>query len=413
MKILYIHQYFNTYADGGSSRSYYLAKALVESGHTVEIITSHPGKVYKKTTVEEITVHYLPVHYDNHLGFGGRIYAFIKFVLKAYQLASTIRHVDLCYATSTPLTVGIIACLLKKWHRIPFYFEVRDLWPQAPVEMGVVRNFFLKKALFALEKFIYVHSSKVIALSPGIRQAIIAKIGDASKVHLVPNMADCEFFDTEEPEVILASKPAGIRNTFTIAYFGAVGRVNHLDSFIEVARFFQQRNLSAVQFLIIGKGNQWEHIKNLALHYGLSNVSFVPHASKYELREILSHVDAVYISFAQLPVLETSSPNKFFDSLAAGKLCIVNTKGWIKACIEEAGCGFFADPEEPEQVYKKLLPYMASKRKLREAKNAARLLAQNQFSREKLSRYFVSLFPHSHMKAPYTSEPDIVEENRR
>jgi glycosyltransferase involved in cell wall biosynthesis len=410
MKILYIHQYFNTYAEGGSSRSYYLSKALVDSGHTVEVITSHNSKIYKRSVVEGITVHYLPVYYDNRLGFGGRVSAFIKFIIKAYKLAATIKQVDLCYATSTPLTVGIIACMLKKWHRIPFYFEVRDLWPQAPIEMGVIRNAFIKKGLYALESFLYRHAAKIIALSPGIKEAIIAKTGNASKVYLIPNMADCDFFDTEE-NVALTATPDGRRHKLTIAYFGAVGPVNHLNSFIEVARFFQEKKIKNVQFLIIGKGNQWEHIKNLALQYELSNTLFVPHASKYELRRILAGVDAVYISFAQLPVLETSSPNKFFDSLAAGKLCIVNTKGWIKECIEEAACGFYAEPDKPEQVYKKLLPYMASKRKLAEAKTAARLLAETQFDRELLTSYFITLFPQQYVNVPYAAETVVLDED--
>jgi glycosyltransferase involved in cell wall biosynthesis len=408
MKILYIHQYFNTYVDGGSSRSYYLSKALVENGHTVEVITSHNQKTYRKSVVEGITVHYLPVYYDNCLGFGGRIYAFIKFVVKAYRLASTIQNADLCYATSTPLTVGIIACLLKKWHNLPYYFEVRDLWPQAPVEMGVIRNPLLIKGLFALEKYIYRQASKIIALSPGIEQAIISKTGDASKVHMLPNMADCGFFAFEDT---LSALPENHRNKFTIAYFGAVGKVNFLESFIEVARFFEKKKLNNVHFLIIGRGNQWQPIKDLVLQYGLSNVQFIPHTSKFELRSMLAAVDAVYISFAQLPVLETSSPNKFFDSLAAGKLCIVNTKGWIKTCIEEAGCGFYAEPDKPEQLYKKLLPFMASKRKLAEARTAARLLAEKEFSRERITAHFIRLFPHAYTNAPYTREPVALNED--
>ena len=409
MNILYIHQYFNTYADGGSSRSYYLAKALVENGHRVEVISSHNQKKYKKSEIEGITVHYLPVYYDNRLGFAGRVYAFLKFVLKAYHLARTIKQVDLCYATSTPLTVGIIACLLKSFQHIPFYFEVRDLWPQAPIEMGVIRNRYLIKALFALEKYIYTQADKIVALSPGIAQAIVTKVKDTAKVHMVPNMADCDFFEFDE-ESIWYGSPEKRTGKFTIAYFGAVGQVNYLESYLEVARFFQEKNLTNVEFLMIGKGSQWQYLQNKARQQGVTAMQFVPHTSKYELREILKRVDAVYISFAQLPVLETNSPNKFFDSLAAGKLCIVNTTGWIQTCIEQAGCGFYAAPDKPEQVYRKLLPYMASKQKLAKAKTAARLLAEKQFSREKLSQYFGSLFSPVAGRQANLQEPVVVGE---
>ena len=114
MKIIYIHQYFKTYSDGGSSRSYYLAKALTDNGYEVEMITSHNEPFYKKVNIEGITVHYLPVYYDNAYGFIGRVRSFLNFVIKAYRLALSIKNAHLCYATSTPLTVGIIALLLKK-----------------------------------------------------------------------------------------------------------------------------------------------------------------------------------------------------------------------------------------------------------------------------------------------------------
>jgi glycosyltransferase involved in cell wall biosynthesis len=409
MNILYIHQYFNTYADGGSSRSYYLAKALVESGHRVEVITSHNQKKYRKSEIEGITVHYLPVYYDNRLGFSSRVYAFLKFVLKSYLLAIRMKQVDLCYATSTPLTVGIIACLLKRFRHIPFYFEVRDLWPQAPIEMGVISNSYLKKALFLLETYIYKQADKIVALSPGIAQAIISKIKDTAKVHMVPNMADCDFFEFDE-EAVCYGSPEKRTNKFTIAYFGAVGQVNYLESYLEVARFFQEKNLTNVEFLMIGKGSQWQNLREKAKQQGITAMQFLPYISKYELREILKHVDAVYISFAQLPVLETNSPNKFFDSLAAGKLCIVNTTGWIQTCIEQAGCGFYAAPDKPEQFYRNILPYMASKQKLAEAKTAARLLAEKQFSREKLSQYFSNLFSPIPGKIANLQKPVVVGE---
>jgi glycosyltransferase involved in cell wall biosynthesis len=367
-----------------------LSKALAAEGYEVEVITSHKEKQYKKVETEGLTIHYLPVYYDNLLGFTGRVYAFVKFILKAYRLAASIPDVSLCYVTSTPLTVGVIAWLLKKLHRIPFYFEVRDLWPQAPIEMGIIRNALLKQALFAFEKTIYKEADKIVALSPGIQHYIAAKVADTNKVYLIPNIADCDFF---APKANLYTSPGNYPATFTIAYFGAVGKVNGLSSLVEAARYCWEKKLHQVQFLVIGKGNEWTHIQQLASSYHLGNIQFMPHTDKYTLRQLLASVDAVYVSFAQLPVLETGSPNKFFDGLAAGKVCIVNTKGWIKELIEENNCGFYAHPDHPEQFYKQLLPYLTNKHHLKEAKASARLLAQTQFSRLILTAYFVSIFP--------------------
>jgi glycosyltransferase involved in cell wall biosynthesis len=388
MKIIYIHQYFKTYEDGGSSRSYYLAKALIDQGHQLEMITSHNKKTYLKARIEGITVHYLPVFYDTKLGFSGRIFSFFRFVIQASRLALSIKNAGLCYVTSTPLTVGITALLLKKLKGIPFYFEVRDLWPQAPIEMGVIRNRLLKKVLLGFEKLLYKQAKQIIALSPGMAQEIAQKTADTGKIHVIPNMADCDFFDLKEKPVLMQKT-----NPFTISYIGAVGQVNQLEQLVEVARYFQEKQLKGVFFQIVGKGNAYRQVQQLAQGYQLKNITFLPHVDKYTLREMLSLTDAVYISFARKPVLETSSPNKFFDALAAGKMCITNTGGWIKELIEETGCGFYASADEPDTFYRKLLPYLASKRKLKEAKEAARQLAETQFSREILTQRFITLFP--------------------
>ncbi|HTF80228.1 MAG TPA: glycosyltransferase, partial [Cytophagales bacterium] len=140
MKVVYLHQYFKTPQEGGAVRSYYLAKSLVDDGNEVEMITAHNAKEYEFKVVDGIRVHYLPVYYHNRLGFVGRVISFLKFMYMAYHKVTSIRNVDLCYATSTPLSIGWVALRLKSKHNIPYYFEVRDLWPEAPVQMGVLTN---------------------------------------------------------------------------------------------------------------------------------------------------------------------------------------------------------------------------------------------------------------------------------
>lgn len=396
MKIIYVHQYFKTYDEGGSSRSYYLARALVQAGHEVDMITSHNAKRYRKAVIDGITVHYLPVFYDNKFGFWRRVFAFITFIVRAYRLAAGIRGVNVCYATSTPLTVGAIALALKWRKGIPFYFEVRDLWPLAPVQMGVIRNRLLQKLLFALERKIYRKAEKIIALSPGMVPYIAGK-ADRSKIYVISNMADCNFFRSEQKNSLIAEQ-YGVSGKFVISYCGAIGDVNRLDYLLNAAGYFQANGLNQVYFLIAGKGKELERLQQLAQKHKLRNVSFLGYLTKYKVRELLSITDAVYVSFDRKPVLQTGSPNKFFDGLAAGKLCIVNTKGWIKELIESEGCGFYADPLQPHRFLEKLVPYLRSRTALTQAQGRARQLAENHFSRELLTRRFIRMF---------TSEPSV------
>jgi len=381
MKIIYIHQYFKTPLDGGSLRSYYLAKALIEKGHEVEMITSWNEGKYKLINIEGINVHYLPVHYSNSLNFFDRIYSFLKFIFKAYIVVRKIENPSLCYASSTPITVGLIAIALKKINKIPYFFEVRDLWPLAPVELGFIKNKFLIKFLFLFEKIIYKNAEKIICLSQGMKDWV-NKMNVKKEIYMIPNMSDCDFFSKET----ISTSP------FTITYFGTIGEANHLEYFVDIARYFQQDKISEVKFLIIGNGKRWKNINKTILKYSLKNIKILHGVDKYELKEILKHTHATYISFAQYDVLQTTSPNKFFDSFASGKLIISNTKGWMKDLIEENNCGFYADPIYPEEFYSKLKPYLDDINLLKFAQQNSRKLAEEKFEKKLLSDQFCNLF---------------------
>lgn len=378
-KILYIHQYFKTQEEGGAVRSYYLAKGLVDHGYDVELITAHNNKEYKRKVIEGIIVHYLPVHYKNSFGFFRRVYAFLLFIFSALKLARQISSIDYCYASSTPLTVGLIALWLKKSKNIPYIFEVRDLWPEAPIQMGVIKNPLLKIFLKYLEKKIYREADKIVALSPGIRDGIV-KLVPNKKVSLIPNMADCSLFRMEQKQPGLEKKFA-IHNNFVVTYFGAVGKVNHLEYFLSTAEVCQKAGFK-ITFLVAGKGSELPFIKKMARLKDLKNLHFLKYYNKFELKELLNVTDAVYISFAKHPVLETNSPNKFFDGLAAGKLIIVNTPGWLEEICGQHKCGFYADPENGEGFLQKIRPFLDDKGLLLNYQKNARNLAEFYFNKE-------------------------------
>ena len=390
MKILYLHQYFLTPEQGGAIRSYHLAKALVEAGHEVEMITSHNHKAYHFEVVEGIRVHYLPVYYENNLKYIGRLVSFIKFMYRAYEKATEIEEVDICYATSTPLTIGIIALWLRKLHRIKFYFEVRDLWPEAPIQMGAIKNYFVKKYLYNLEKRIYKRADKIIALSPGILEGIKNKVPQ-KEVHLIPNFSDCVFFHPEE-KTIKTEEKFTVKGKFVVSYFGALGKANHLDYLINAAIELSKNKIDHVHFIIAGKGYELHLIKEKVKEYQLHNINFIGFINKESLHEMLNVTDAIYISFANKPILETNSPNKFFDGLAAGKLCITNTKGWMKELIEKNECGFYYDPEQPELFFDKIIPYTNDRNLLKTAQKNARKLAEHDFSKDIMVEKFLQLF---------------------
>ena len=375
MKILYVHQYFKTPQEGGAIRSYYLAKGLVDQGFEVEMITSHNESTYQKAVIDGITVHYLPVYYSNDLGFLKRVHSFYSFQKKAKQL---ILSFDLAYLTSTPLTVGLVGLWLKKKLRKPYIFEVRDLWPTAPIQIGAIKAGWLKKRLYALEAKIYKHADKIIALSPGMEDWIKGVVPE-KEVHMIPNMADCEFFSKELKDPKLTSF-YHVNDSFVITYLGSIGVTNHLEFLLDVAEKCLKLGLN-IKFKIVGEGAKLHRIKLEAYLKKLKNVEFYGHQNKEGVRRILNVTDATYVSFANIPVLGTNSPNKMFDSLASGKLTIVNALGWTKDLVEENECGFYTNPEDPNDFIQKITPFIEQSDKLEAYKNNARIVAEKLYSR--------------------------------
>lgn len=383
MRIFYIHQYFKTPAEGGAIRSWYLSTALAERGLQVEMITAHNKSNYLKREIDGVIVHYLPVAYDNTFGFLRRIRTFLKFVWQAVLLMKRLDKPDLCYATSTPLTVGLAALWLKKCRNVPYYFEVRDLWPEAPIEMGYFKSSLSRSLVRSMEKRIYDKAEKIICLSPGIKEHV-SNVSPGKPVHLIPNMSDTDFFMPSQ------YRTRGQNSPLNVSYFGAVGPVNHLEFFLDVAESSFQAHLP-LHFNIAGDGSRLDALNQIAKTKQLANVTFTGRLDRAGIRELLESSDVVYISFKDIPVLRTNSPNKFFDALAAGKMCVVNTGGWIADLLEHNHAGFFSNPQEPSEFVRKMEPFVRDAALLENYQENARMLAMNQFSRKQLSDKFCQI----------------------
>jgi len=389
VKILILHQHFNTPETGGAIRSYYLAKALVDSGMKVVVITAHNEKKYKKEITEGIEVHYLSVAYNNRFGFVARSWSFLKYVKGVIRLAGQFKDFNYCYAISVPLTVGLAAQWIKSRYKIPYIFEVGDLWPDAPIQMEFVNNYFFSEALYLLEKSIYKSAHSVVALSPAIQSAIEKKVS-GKKVHLIPNMADCEFYKPERKDPTLEER-FQVQNKFVVSYIGAVGVANGLDYFLECANAARKAELP-LHFFICGDGALVDRLKKNAQQLSLANLTFLDFTNRNGVQELLNVTDASFTCYKQVPILETGSPNKFFDGLAAGKLIVINFGGWIKNEIEENQCGIYCNPQQPTDFVKKITPFLHEQELLSRYQAASRHLAEKKYSRKQLSAEFAAIF---------------------
>ena len=375
MKILYIHQYFNIPQGSGCTRSYWVAEQLIRRGHQVTMITAARGqKNAKSEMVDGIHVVYVKNRYSNYMSPWRKVLSFVNFVRLATQAAMKVKEVDMVYATSTPLTVGAIALFLRRVRGWRYVFEVRDLWPEFPIQIGAVRNPVLIKMLRWLERRIYQKAEHIVALSPGMKEGVIKAGTPAEKVSMIPNMSKPDQFWPREKNEEVAGQ-FGIDTTkFNVIHFGSMGPANGLSYMIEAAKCLKDRGDDTVRFIFMGSGATEPVIKKQAEQYGLTNVFFIGRQPMVVVSEVVNLCDASITTFLNLPVLQTNSPNKLFDSLSAGKPIIVNSAGWTKEMVEKNDCGFFADPEKPSDLADKLLLYKDDQITLeRWGKNARRL----------------------------------------
>ena len=301
------------------------------------------GAPAKRQELEGIDVIQVGAGYQDYmaatkLSYGRRLGGFVRFAAAATRAARRVERPDVIYATSPPLTMALPAIAASRRHRAPFVFEVRDLWPEAPIQMGALTNPLAVRAARALERFVYRRAAHVVALSPGMREGVIAAGKAPDEVTLIPNASDLELF-SPKVDGAPARKRLGLGERFVCTYFGTMGEANDLTQVIDAAAVLRDRGEDGVTFVLHGDGKRRAGLEELAR--GLENVVFSdPIPDKHAVAEIAAASDACMTIYKDVPILYTCSPNKLFDTFAAGRAAIVNTPGWLTELVEEneAGC---------------------------------------------------------------------------
>ena len=386
MKLLYIHQYFKTPEEPGGTRSYWISQELIKRGHRVVMITgsnkNHPDSAIEH--VDGIEVHYIKNEYNNYMSALSRIKSFISFMFKAIGEGCRQKDVDLVFATSTPLTTGAVAIALKWLKGWKYVFEVSDLWPEALIQEGV-DNPVVMWALRLLEKMSYRKAEHVISLSPGMEEGVL-KVGiSKSKSTMIPNMAKPDKFYPRSPSPEIMAKFDIDIHKFNIIHFGSMGASNGLGYIVNAAKVAQERGADDLNFVFLGDGSTQPMLKDMVKGYGLRNVQFLGDHGMEVVSEIVNCCDASIVSFNNVPILATNSPNKLFDSLSAGKPVIVNSSGWTKDLVEKDNCGFFVDPDNPNDLVDKLLEVKDNKELLKQWGENSRRLSLEVYDKSLLS----------------------------
>ena len=391
MKILYIHQYFKTPREPGGTRSYWIAQEMIKRGHQVTMITSrHPQNKYKvKEVIDGISVIYLRVNYANKMGILMRLKSFIKFMYASTLVALREKDVSTVFATSTPLTIGIPALILKKRKKIPFIFEVRDLWPEVPIQMGGIKNKVVIDLTRWLERTIYKNAKHIVALSPGMKEGVIRASVPPEKVSMVPNMAKIDQFFSRPINHDILKRFDLEEDKFRVIYFGALGLANAIDYIVDVAEELKPNK--DIEFVFIGKGAMQEYLEEEIRKRDLNNIRYLGAFKMDITSELVNASQISLVTFSNIPILQTNSPNKLFDSLSAEKPIIVNSAGWTKDLVEEHNCGLYVDPANPKDCAEKLLNIYQKKNLLEQMGKNSRHLATTIYDKGILCKQVVDI----------------------
>jgi len=352
--ILIIHQAFAALGEPGGTRHHELARWLARQGHRVTILagqvsylTGEAGEATPSEWTDDAGVHIrrCATYRAWHRSFFHRVLSFLSFMFSSFAAGLQTRGVDVVWGTTPPLFQGGTAWLLARLKRAAFVFEVRDLWPEFAVAVGVLRSRPLIALAEAFERFLYRHADRLVVNSPGYVEHVLE--GGARQVDLVPNGVDVSMFDPAASGTAFR-KAHGLRNKYVVLYAGALGLSNDLGVVLDAAA--RLKHEPEIALVLLGDGKERGALVARARALCLPNLFFLPAVPKEEMEQALAAADACIAILKPLDVYKTTYPNKVFDYMAAGRPVILAIDGVIRQLIEEAGAGVFVTPGDPDAL---------------------------------------------------------------
>lgn len=400
MRILYLHQYFCTPLGSGGTRSFEFARRWVCDGHSVHVVC---GRSFDKTlklgqdgNTHGITYTVYDIEYDARMSFIRRIFSFILFCFySVFHVIKFGNRYDVILATSTPLTVAIPALVWNAMFRKPVIFEVRDVWPDAAVDAGVLKSKVLITLAELLEQAIYRTSSVIVALSDGMVSRIARKGISLNRICMIPNCCDLDRANCYElkHKKNVRQKLGLPLDKPIIVYAGSLNLANDVSFLVDFITAWDKTNAGYILFL--GAGSKGDFLKDSVISNSLKNVILMGPVSKELVYDYISCCDVGFVSFLTTPVYYENSPNKFFDYITCGLPVVFSRSTWLKKYVEQYGAGLICEDNQVEQVVAKTASLISTELSLIEGSRRARSLAEEVFSRDSLSEKYLRLIGDS------------------
>ena len=409
MKILYVSQYFPPEMGAPAARAAELSRHWANSGHEVSVLTgfpNHPTGVVPPEWRERLRGMTWHEKVDGVNVFRTwlwplpnrkaheRMRNYASFFLSAAVCGLSLTRPDVIIGTSPQLLVGLAGWWLAFVHRVPFVFEVRDLWPESLTAVGAgAEGSALHRVLSAIAGFLYRRSDHIVVVTAAFKQHLVRYWQvPAEKISLVENGVESDLFAPSPPaETLLLRQHLAIgQNTFLVGYVGTMGMAHGLETLLDAASWLRQRD-PRVLFLLIGEGAEKDRIKALALDRGLTNVRFLDQQPRENIPAFISVCDASLVLLKKTDVFKTVIPTKMLEFMSCGSPVILGVDGQAREIVDEVGAGIVIEPENPEALMEAIERLAGDPILSRRLGNSGRQYIVRRFSRQRTAEDYIGV----------------------
>jgi glycosyltransferase involved in cell wall biosynthesis len=327
-----------------------------------------------------------------HRSFFWRVISFISFMFSSVWTALRVKDADIVMGTTPPIFQAVSAWIVALIRRKPFLLEVRDLWPEFGVSMGVLKNPLVIALARGLENFLYARATHILVNSPAYRTYMLEKGLPEKKVTFIPYGTDIDMFNPGVDGSPIRQR-LGLEDKFVVLYAGAMGPANDIYTILRAAD--RLRNEAKIRFVFFGAGKDLGRIQEDAHKKKLDNVIFAGVAPKKDMPSVVASADVCLAILQNIPMFRTTYPNKVFDYMAAGRATVLVIDGVIREVIEASNGGVFVTPGDDALLAKTILELSRDPQRVQQlAQNAREYLVTHLNRRDKMDetlRFFKTL----------------------
>lgn len=394
MKILLINQAFVSPDEPGHTRHFEMAQYLRARGHELVIVASDLNYQTGQRTVERtglfaeqmidgVRILRAYIFPALHRSYFWRIISFLSFMFTSVWTAFTVKNVDIVMGTTPPIFQAVSAWFVALIRRKPFLLEVRDLWPEFGVSMGVLKNPIVISLARWLENFLYARATHILVNSPAYKEYMLGKGLPENKITYIPYGTDVDMFNPDLDGSPVRKK-FGLENKFVVLYAGALGQANDIDTILRAAERLNHE--SQIRFVLFGDGKERARLESESKRMNLTNVIFAGVCPKKEMPLVIASSDVCLAILQDVPMFRTTYPNKVFDYMAAARGTVLVIDGVVREVIESSGGGVFVSPGNEEQLAKTILELSNDPQRVKQmGLNARAYLVKHLDRRDKLN----------------------------